>query len=56
MKQDIAESRRQRLKRIKKAWPKWLRSKYLIRWLFYLGPLVYRFVSAIRAFFDSEGG
>lgn len=56
MKPDIAEPRRQRLKRFKKAWPKWLRSKHLIRWLFYLGPPVYRIVRAVRALLDSEGG
>jgi hypothetical protein len=56
MKEDVTEPRRQRLKRIKKAWPRWLRSKHLVRWLFYLGPLVYRIVRAIRALLNSEGG
>lgn len=56
MEQDLAEPRRQRLKPVKKAWPKRLRSKYLIRWLFYLGPLVYRIVRAARALLDSDGG
>lgn len=56
MKQDFAEPRRQRLKRTKKAWPKWLRSKHLIRWLFYIGPLIYRVVRVVRAWLDSGGG
>ena len=56
MKQDTTEPRRQRLKRIKRAWPLWLRSKRLIRWLFYVGPLIYRIFRAVRMLFNTEGG
>ena len=38
----LTEPRKRRLKRKQRAWPHWLRSKYLIRWLFVIGPFVYR--------------
>lgn len=49
----LTEPRKQRLKRKKRAWPKWLRSKYLIRWLFFWGPFVYRVIKFL--FGDDDG-
>ena len=41
------EPRERRLKRRRRAWPKWLRSKHILRWLFIGGPFVYRVYKAI---------
>lgn len=49
------EPRWQRLKRKRGQWPKWLRSKHLIRWLFVLGPLVFRLIRIFRNLFDYGG-
>jgi hypothetical protein len=51
---ELIESRRRRLKRKGMRWPKWLRSKFLIRWLFILGPLVYRAVRMFRMLFGPD--
>lgn len=52
----LSETQRRRLKRGRGAWPKWLRSKHLIRWLFYLGPLIYRIARLARMIFGPEDG
>jgi hypothetical protein len=56
MKLDTAEPRRRRLKRERTAWPKWLRSRHLVRWLFILGPLVYRILRTVRMLFSTDDG
>lgn len=50
------EPRKQRLKRKRRAWPKWLRSKRLIRWLFIGGPFVYRLYKAVLSAFGGDDG
>jgi hypothetical protein len=50
------EPRKQRLKRKRRAWPQWLRSKHLIRWLFVLGPLVYRIYKVVSTVLKDDGG
>jgi hypothetical protein len=52
---DTIEPRRRRLKRKRERWPKWLRSKHLIRWLYILGPLIFRLVRMFRSLFGPDG-
>lgn len=48
------ESRRRRLKRNRRRWPKWLRSRHLIRGLYIIGPLIFQLVRTIRAVFGPD--
>lgn len=50
------EPRKQRLKRKRRAWPRWLRSKRLIRWLFLAGPFVYRIYRMVLSIFVDDDG
>jgi hypothetical protein len=50
------EPRKQRLKRKRRAWPKWLRSKQLVRWLFVAGPFAYRIYKMVFSIFSSDDG
>lgn len=50
------EPRKQRLKRRRRAWPKWLRSKHVIRWLFIGGPFVYRLYKVVVSIFGADDG
>ncbi len=50
------EPRKQRLKRKRRAWPIWLRSKHLIRGLYILGPFVYRLYKMARAILGFDDG
>lgn len=56
MVQDIAEPRRRRLKRRRRVWPKWLRSKHLIRWLMIFGPHAYRLWRLVNSLRGTEDG
>lgn len=49
------ERQRRQPKRKKKQWPKWLRKRFLIRWLFLLGPILFRLwrlFHTAKSFFD----
>jgi|GEM_PF-1796826 len=50
------EPQQQRLKRTGKRWPKWLRSKYLIRWLIKYGPLIFRLVRIVILLIHAKDG
>ena len=52
----LTEPRKRRLKRKRQAWPKWLRSKLLIRWLFIGGAFVYRLCKAVLSVFGDDDG
>ena len=44
------ERQQQQSKRKKMRWPKWLRGRFLIRWLFILGPFAFRIWRLFQAF------
>ncbi len=48
------EPPQRRLGEKKKGWPKWLRSKFLIRGLLKLGPLAYDFTRLIYRLWNHE--
>ena len=50
------EPRKRRLKRTRRAWPKWLRSKSLIRWLFIGGSFVHRLYKMALSIFGGDDG
>ena len=50
------ERRQRRLRQNRKAWPKWLRSKNLIRWALICGPHVYRLWRLFRSLFGDGDG
>lgn len=56
MRQELSEPRRQRLKRERRTWPMWLRSKHLIRWLIIFGPHVYRFWRFVYSLWIAKDG
>lgn len=53
---DTAEPRRRRLKRMGRAWPRWLRSEHIIRWLIILGPHIYRLWKMVHSIVRPEDG
>ena len=56
MRNDLdTEPRAQRLKRTKRRWPKWLRSR-VVRWALILGPLALRVWRLLRDIRGSDGG
>lgn len=50
---NYAERRQRRSRWKQRKWPKWVRSKRLIRWLFLGGAFVYRLWRLVRFFIGS---
>lgn len=50
------EQQQRRLKKKRKRWPKWLRTPFLIRWVFLLGPILFRLWRLYQAVRDLLNG